>query len=116
MDLGPYTDVIPVDYPDKAQLVAADIQEHPQNIGVLICGTGEGMCMAVNKYSFIRAGLVYNEETAKMTRLHNDANVICLGGRTTPPESAIKYLDIFLNTSFEGGRHQRRIQKLGDLK
>ena len=115
-DLGPYTDQTPVDYPDMAALVADDIRSHPQDVGVLVCGSGEGMCMAANKYAFIRAGLVYNEETAEMIRRHNNANVICLGGRMTAPDVAVKALDIFLTTPFEGGRHQRRVQKLGDLK
>ncbi len=115
-DLGPYTDQTPVDYPDMAALVANDIRTNAQDIGVLVCGSGEGMCMAANKYAFIRAGLVYNEETAKMIRLHNNANVICFGGRMIQPAEAVKALDIFLNTPFEGGRHERRVQKLGDLK
>ncbi len=115
-DLGPYTDAAPVDYPDMAALVANDIRTNPEDFGILVCGSGEGMCMAANKYPFIRAGLVYNEETAEMIRRHNNANVICFGGRMTKPEMAVKALDIFLTTPFEGGRHERRIQKLGDLK
>ena len=115
-DLGPYTDQTPVDYPDMAQLVADDIRSCPQDVGVLVCGSGEGMCMAANKYAFIRAGLVYNEQTAEMIRRHNNANVICFGGRMTASDVAVKALDIFLNTPFEGGRHERRVQKLGDLK
>ena len=115
-DLGPSTGDNPVDYPDMAKLVAEDIKKNPSDIGVLVCGSGEGMCMAANKYSFIRAGLVYNEETAKMIRMHNNANVICFGERMTAPERAIKAIKIFLTTPFEGGRHERRIQKLGELK
>ncbi len=115
-DLGPYTNEVSIDYPDMAQLVAEDIGKNPEHIGVLVCGSGEGMCMAANKYAFIRAGLVYNEQTAEMIRRHNNANVICFGERMTPTDIAAKALDIFLTTPFEGGRHERRVQKLGDLK
>ncbi len=103
-----------VDYPDKAKQMISAIKQDSNIWGILVCGSGEGMCMAANRYPFIRAGLGYSEESARLMRLHNNANVLCLGGRLTSFPLALKITDIFLNTPFEGGRHEKRIQKLGE--
>jgi ribose 5-phosphate isomerase B len=102
-----------VDYPDYADLVAKKIQDSPKDIGILICGSGQGMCMRANRYSQVRAALVYNEEIARLSRQHNDANVLCLGGRVLQHDLALSLVKIFLETEFEGGRHLNRVQKLG---
>ena len=80
--------------------------------GVLICGSGQGMAISANRFKFIRAALCWDEEIAKLAREHNDANVLCLAGRHTPFPIAERILDRFLKTPFEGGRHQRRVDKL----
>ena len=110
-DMGPYhTDS--VDYPDFAQKVATSILDGRHSSGILICGTGIGISIAANRFKGIRAALVYSPLTAEMSRRHNNANILCLGGRTTSPEDALSYLDIWLTTDFEGGRHQTRLNKL----
>lgn len=83
--------------------------------GILLCGSGIGVCMAANRFKGIRAALCRDEDDAKMARLHNDANVLCLSGRKTSPELLKKMIDVFLATSFEGGRHQTRIDQFNDL-
>lgn len=103
------------DYPDQADLVCKEVLSHSESFGILICGSGQGMCMRANRFPQIRAGLPYSLETAELIRAHNDANVICLGGRTLTLELTLKMLDLFLITKFEGGRHSNRIQKLGKL-
>ena len=116
LDLGTDTDTVSVDYPLKAQDLAYILQKDTNARGILICGTGIGMCMAVNRYPFIRGALVYNEQTALLARQHNDANVLCLGGRTTDFDTAKKFVDIFLTTPFDGGRHEKRVLELGEMK
>ncbi len=101
-----------VDYPDMAKALADAINKGEAVRGVLLCGTGIGMSIAVNRYPFIRGALVHAAYTARLSRQHNNANVLVLGGRSTGIEVAKECLDIFLNTSFEGGRHERRIEKL----
>jgi RpiB/LacA/LacB family sugar-phosphate isomerase len=100
------------DYPDYAQIVGRAIAEKKAQFGVLICTTGIGMSMAANKVPGVRAALVGDEQTAAVTRQHNDANVLCLGAKTTPPELAKRILEAFLTTRFEGGRHERRVNKM----
>lgn len=102
------------DYPDYAHAVAHAVADGSADFGVLCCSTGIGMSMAANKVEGVRAALVVNEETATLTRRHNDANVLCLGAKTSTPQQAIKILEAFLQAEFEGGRHERRIQKLED--
>lgn len=97
------------DYPVHAQAVAADIAAGSASLGVLVCSTGVGISIAANKVPGIRAALVHNAEMAGLARRHNDANVLCLGARYTPPELAAACLDAFLAASFEGGRHARRV-------
>jgi RpiB/LacA/LacB family sugar-phosphate isomerase len=100
------------DYPDFAQMVAKNVAEGKSNLGVLICTTGVGMSIAANKVPGVRAALVFSEEMATMARRHNNANVLCIGGKITPPEQAKKMIDAFLAADFEGGRHERRVNKM----
>lgn len=104
-----------VDYPDIAHRVAKSIQSDEDGRGVLICGTGIGMSMASNKHRGIRAALVRDEEAAKMCRAHNDANILVLAGRQTTMDDAVRFLDIFIDTPFDGGRHKRRVEKIDDV-
>lgn len=106
----------PVDYPDIAEKVCKEIVAGKAEKGVLICGTGIGISMAANKIKGIRAALCSDWYSAKYTRLHNDANVICMGGRTIGPGLATELLDVFLNTEFEGGRHAVRVDKIKKLE
>lgn len=105
-----------VDYPDIAEKVCEKVLENSDNKGILICGTGIGISIAANKIKGIRAALCADWYSAKYTRLHNDANVICMGGRTTGAGSAVEMLDVFLHTEFEGGRHATRIGKIAKLE
>ncbi len=105
-----------VDYPDFAVKVAKAVQAGEADRGILICGTGIGMSITANKFKGIRAALVYNEFTTKMCREHNDANILCLGGRTTETDLALKLVDIFLTAKFEGGRHIPRLDKISNLE
>jgi ribose 5-phosphate isomerase B len=103
----------PVDYPDYADKLAAAIKEGRAARGVLMCGSGIGMAIAANRHPGIRAALVHDVETARLAREHNDANVLVMGGRLISEELAKRCLDTFLGTSFSGGRHERRVAKLG---
>ena len=104
-----------VDYPDFAQAVARDILEKRADLGLLVCGSGIGISIAANRFKGIRAALVTNEDYARLSRQHNNANIIALGGRFTSYEDAEKWLKIFLSTPFEGGRHERRIEKIDNI-
>ena len=101
-----------VDYPDFAHAVAQALKAGKADMGVLICGTGIGISIAANRHPEIRAALVHDALGARMCRQHNDANVIVFGGRMIGSEVARDCLDVFLNTEFEGGRHQRRVAKI----
>jgi len=103
------------DYPQYAFKVCQTVMQKKYDRGILICGTGIGMCMAANKVRGIRAALAYSIETAQLSRLHNDANVLCLGGRQTGESLAMDIVNVWLNTSFEGGRHQRRLELMQKL-
>ncbi len=111
VDLGSAGDMQD-DYPDFALLVAHKVAEDPSAKGILICGTGAGMAIAANKVSGIRAATAETEEIAKLIRADNDANILALAGRIIPPELAQKITTTFLTTDFEGGRHQRRVNKI----
>ena len=111
LDLGT-TNKEPVDYPDFAKSLANAILKGKVTRGVLICGSGIGISIAANRYLEIRAALVHDTLAAKLSREHNNANVIAFGGRMIKDELALKCLEIFLNTEFEGGRHARRVDKL----
>ena len=101
-----------VDYPDYAHKLSKILKTNRNIIGVLICGSGQGMIMAANKHKNIRAALCYDVKSTKLSRLHNDANIITLGSRLISKKKALKLLNIFLKTKFEGGRHKRRIKKI----
>ena len=101
-----------VDYPDIGKKVAKAVAQNKFKFGILICGTGLGMSMVANKVAGIRAAVCHNIFTAKMSRAHNDANILCLGGRVLKKSTALKMVDAFLKTKFEGGRHLRRIRKI----
>lgn len=110
IDLGPDS-TLSVDYPDFADLVCKQVLEN-NSLGILICGSGQGMAMRANKYQNIRAALCWNEESAKLSREHNDANVLCFGARMLSMEVIEAILVTFFNTHFAGDRHQKRVQKL----
>ncbi len=110
-DLGPAT-TGSVDYPDYAHAVAEAVADGRADRGILICGTGIGMSLAANRHPRIRAALCHDALTAEMARLHNDANVLCVGARTTGEAVVEQIVRIFLTTAFEGGRHQRRVEKI----
>lgn len=117
VDLGVFAAEPPSDYPDIAHEVAEKVRENHGSRGILICGTGVGMCMAANKSPGIRAAVCESEKTVEMSRLHNDANVLCLGGRVLQPALAKKLVDIFLKTPFEEEeRHVRRVAKIDKNK
>jgi ribose 5-phosphate isomerase B len=110
-DKGPYN-CDSVDYPDFAHPVATSVSNGTAAFGILICGSGNGVCMAANKHKDIRAALCWNEELAALARQHNNANVICIPARFVSAEAAKAMVEVFMNTSFEGGRHERRVEKI----
>ena len=101
-----------VDYPDFGHPVANDLEHGTADFGIVICGSGNGINMTVNKHAGVRAALCWNKEIAALARQHNDANIISIPARFTTIPEAIEMVDFFLNTAFEGGRHQNRIQKI----
>ncbi len=115
VDLGPST-TESVDYPDFAVKLTAAINAKEAELGVLVCGTGIGMSISANKVHGIRAALCHTEFEGRMARLHNDANVLCLGQRVTGTGVAIEIMNVFLNAKFEGGRHARRVEKMSALE
>ncbi len=114
MDMGTHS-TASTDYPDYAQAVAQVVLAHKAELGLLVCTTGVGICISANKFPGIRAAQVFNEQMATLARQHNDANVLCLGGKITPPETAKKIVDAFLSAHFEGGRHERRVKKMENI-
>ncbi len=100
------------DYPVFAKKVAEEVSNNISAFGILICTTGIGMSITANKFKNVRAALVTNLESAHLTRMHNNSNVICLGAKFTPYKDAIAYIDAFLTEQFEGGRHQRRVEQI----
>jgi ribose 5-phosphate isomerase B len=113
-DLGPETDAR-VDYPDFGEKLAKAMKPFPDSRGVLVCGSGIGISIAANRFPWIRAALCHDVTTAVLSRQHNDANVIAFGERLIGETTASDALMAFLETKFEGGRHQGRVQKLSDL-
>ncbi len=109
-DLGP-SDDSRVDYPDFASKLAKKVLSEP-SIGILVCGSGQGMAMRANKFKGIRAALCWNKESTELSRLHNDANILCLGSRLLDHDLALELVNTFLNTKFEGGRHKARVDKI----
>ena len=110
-DLGPFNDDR-VDYPDYANKVARKVKANKSNVGILVCGSGMGMNIAANRHKNIRAAQCFNLKSTKLSRLHNDANIITLGSRLLTKKLAINCVNTFLNTKFEGGRHSKRIKKI----
>ena len=110
-DLGPKDDSS-VDYPDYAHKVARKVKSRKSNVGILVCGSGTGMNIAANKHKNIRAAQCFNLKSTKLSRLHNDANIITLGSRLINKKNALKFISVFLNTKFDGGRHLRRVKKI----
>jgi ribose 5-phosphate isomerase B len=106
----------PTDYPDAAFRVAQAVSAHKADRGVLICGTGVGMCIAANKVDGVRAASVHDELTAEMSRSHNDANVLCLSADLLGHRLIEKIVDVWLATEFHGGRHERRVRKIGAIE
>ncbi len=105
-----------VDYPDFADVVASEVSNGRADRGVLICGTGTGMSIAANKFAGIRAAVVYDEFSARMSRAHNDTNILCMGARTVNHSRAIDFLKIWLATEFEDGRHKERVAKIAEIE
>ena len=101
-----------VDYPDFVHPVAKDVNENKVDFGILICGSANGVAMTANKYPNVRAGICWMNEITVLTRQHNNANIICIPARYTAIPQAIKMVDTFLETKFEGGRHQNRVSKI----
>ena len=107
------TDVVDsVDYPDFVHPVASDVNEGKVDLGILFCGTANGVAMTANKYKNVRAGLCWNKEIVELIKLHNNANILCIPARYTAIPQAIEMVKTFLATEFEGGRHQTRIDKI----
>jgi ribose 5-phosphate isomerase B len=104
------------DYPDWAAVVGRAVRDQPGSLGVLLCGTGLGVCMAANKIHGVRAVDAWSVEAARLSRAHNDANVLCVGARLMPEATAFSVVDAWLDTEFEGGRHARRVEKIAALE
>ena len=111
VDLGPFNDGR-VDYPDFAHKVARKVKTNRNNVGILVCGSGMGMNITANRHKNIRAAQCFNLKSTKLSRLHNDANIITLGSRLLSKKLALTCVVAFLNTKFEGGRHLKRIKKI----
>lgn len=111
-DFGTYTKDS-VDYPDFAHPVAASVENNETSFGILICGSANGVAITANKHAGIRAAICWADELASLARQHNDANVICIPARFVDEATAVKMADTFMNTAFEGGRHEGRVRKIG---
>ena len=110
-DLGPYENKS-VDYPDYAKKLAKRVKAQKSDIGILVCGSGTGMNIAANKHKNVRAAQCFNLKSTKLSRLHNDANIITLGSRLISKKNALRFISVFLNTKFDGGRHLKRVKKI----
>jgi len=111
-DMGTEDSKISVNYPDYAHKLCKKVAKNSKNMGILVCGSGMGMSMAANRHKKIRAAVCYSIKNTKLSRLHNNANIITLGSRLTKKNIAFKCIDIFVNTKFEGGRHKKRVKKI----
>ena len=111
IDLGPINEDS-VDYPDYAKKVSSRVKSKRSDIGILVCGSGTGMAISANKIKGIRAAVCYNLKSTRLSRQHNDANIIAIGSRLTKKNTALQLVSIFLETKFEGGRHLRRVKKI----
>ena len=112
IDLGTHNSKISVNYPDYAHKLCKKVANNSKNMGILVCGSGMGMSMAANRHKKIRAAVCYSPKNTKLSRLHNNANIITLGSRLTKKNTAFKCIDVFINTKFEGGRHKKRVKKI----
>ena len=101
-----------VDYPDFAHPVSNDVNEKKSDLGILICGSGNGVCMTANKYKNVRAALCWNKELALLSKSHNNANIVCIPARFIEKEEALEIIKTFISEEFEGGRHERRVDKI----
>ena len=110
-DFGRYTPVS-MDYPDSVHPLAQAIEDNKYDLGILICGSGNGVCMTANKHQGIRAGLAWTKEVVELIRMHNDANIMCLPARFISATQALDFVKLFLATPFEGGRHATRVDKI----
>lgn len=110
-DLGCFSETS-VDYPDYAHLVAKSVSLDDSSFGILICGSGQGVCMTANKYQNVRASICWNSEISKLARQHNNSNIICLPARFISEQESLDIIKSFFNTTFEGGRHQNRVDKI----
>ena len=110
-DMGPFNDAS-VDYPDYAKKLANRVRSKKSNVGILVCGSGTGMAISANKIKTIRAAVCYNLKSTRLSRQHNNANIIALGSRLTKKKLSLKLVEVFLKTKFEGGRHLRRVKKI----
>ena len=111
-DLGPNNSFKPVNYPDYAHKLCKKVSKSSSNMGILVCGSGIGMSMAANRHKKIRAAVCYSLKNTKLSRLHNNANIITLGSRLTKKNTAFKCIETFMSTEFEGGRHKKRVEKI----
>ena len=111
VDLGPFLNKS-VDYPDYAKKIAHRVKQKKSDVGILVCGSGTGMAISANKIKNIRAAVCYNQKSTRLSRQHNNANIIALGSRFTKKSLSLKLVELFLKTKFEGGRHLRRIKKI----
>ena len=111
-DLGTDNPIKSVNYPDYAHKLCKKVSLNSKNMGILVCGSGMGMSMAANRHKKIRAAVCYSAKNTKLSRLHNNANIITLGSRLTKKNTAFKCIEIFMNTNFEGGRHKKRVKKI----
>ena len=111
-DLGTDNLKKPVNYPDYAHKLCRKVSNNSKNMGILVCGSGMGMSMAANRHKKIRAAVCYSVKNTKLSRLHNNANIITLGSRLTKKNTAFKCIEVFMKTKFEGGRHNKRVKKI----
>ena len=111
-DLGTNSSKKSVNYPDYAHKLCKKVEKSKSNIGILVCGSGLGMSMAANRHKKIRAAVCYSVKNTKLSRLHNNANIITLGSRLTKKNTAFKCIEVFMKTKFEGGRHNKRVKKI----
>ena len=111
-DLGTDNSKKSVNYPDYAHKLCIKVSNNSKNMGILICGSGMGMSMAANRHKKIRAAVCYSVKNTKLSRLHNNANIITLGSRLTKKNTAFKCIEVFMETRFEGGRHNKRVKRI----
>ena len=112
IDLGTHNSKTSVNYPDYAHKLCKKVANNSKNMGILVCGSGMGMSMVANRHKKIRAAVCYSPKNTKLSRLHNNANIITLGSRLTKKNTAFKCIEVFMKTKFEGGRHKKRVVKI----